>query len=64
MYEPKETMYTEQTVKFPHRSIRGNIYQIILHEIDGNSTWIEPMKNKSAGEMILDWRRSLELMKA
>ena len=24
VYEPKGTMYTDQTGKFPHRSIRGN----------------------------------------
>ena len=42
-------MYTDQTGKFPHRSSRGNRYQMILHEIDGNSAWIEPMKNKIEG---------------
>ena len=46
LYEPKYTMYTYQTGKFPHRSIRRNRYQMIPHEIDVNSTWIEPMKNK------------------
>ena len=56
-------MYTYQTVKFPHRSIQGNIYQMILHEIDSNSTCIEPMKNIIEGNMILAWRRALERMK-
>ena len=37
---------------------------MILHEIDGNYTWIESMKNKTEGEMILAWRRALERMKA
>ena len=56
-------MYIDQTGKFPHRSIRGNRYQVILQEIDCKSTWIEPMKNKTEGGMILSWHRSLERMK-
>ena len=55
--DPKGTVYTDQTGKFPHGSIRGNKYQRILHEIDGNYTWIEPMKNKTEGEKILSRRR-------
>ena len=64
MYEPKGGMYTNQTVKFPCRSIQVNRYQMILREIGGNSTWIEPIKNKTEGGLILDRRRSLEQMKA
>ena len=37
---------------------------MILREIGGNSTWIEPIKNKTEGGLILDRRRSLEQMKA
>ena len=37
---------------------------MILHEIYGNSTWIEPMKNKTEGGVILDQHRALERMKA
>ena len=33
---------------------------MILHEIYGNSTWIETMKNKTEGGMILSRRRALE----
>ena len=36
---------------------------MILHEIDGNSTWIEPMKNNTEGDMILDRIRTLGRMK-
>ena len=46
-------MYKDQTGKFPHRSIRGNRYQMILHEIDGKSTWIEPTKKKDRGGDVL-----------
>ena len=52
-------MYTEQTGKFPHSSSRGINYQMILHEIDGASTWVEGMKNRTEGEMIEVRRRGL-----
>ena len=36
---------------------------MILHDIDSNSTWVEPMKNRTKGEMILARRRALARMK-
>ena len=57
-------MYIDQTGKFPQRLIWGNRYQMILHEIDGNFTWIKTMKNKTERTMILDRRRALEQIKA
>ena len=53
LYEPKTTLFTDQTGRFPQQSSRGNNYQMILHDIDSNSTWVEPMKNRTEGEMIL-----------
>ena len=55
-------MFTDQTGKFPHSSSRGNNYQIVVHDIDRNSTWVEPMKNRKEGEMILAWQRALKQM--
>ena len=46
-------MFSNQTGKLPHASSKGNNYQMIVHEIYGNSTWIDPMKNRTEGEMIL-----------
>ena len=63
VYDPKETIYTDQTGIFLHRYILGNKYQMILHKIDGNSTWIEPMNNKTEVETILAQRRALEIMR-
>ena len=58
-YNPRDTMFTDQTGKFPQSSRRGNNYQIVIHKIDGNSTWVEPMKNRTKGEMILARHRAL-----
>ena len=62
-YDPKGTMYTDQTGKSTHWLSSGKKYQMIPHEIDENPTWIETMKNKTEGEMILAWSRALERMK-
>ena len=55
-------MYTGQTGKFPHLLSCGNKYQIILHEIDGKSIWIEQIKNKTEGGVILARRCALDRM--
>ena len=49
--------------KLPHTSSRGHNYQMVIHNIDGNSTWIEPMKNKTQGEMIKARRNALKRIK-
>ena len=36
---------------------------MVIHKIDGNSTWIEPMKNKTQGEMIKTRRITLKCTK-
>ena len=59
IYNPRDKIYTYQTGKLPHASSRGYNYQMIIHEIDGNSTWVEPMKNKSQEEMIRAQRAAL-----
>ena len=62
-YNPRETIFSNQTLKLLHTSIKGNNYQMIVYKIDGNSTWIDPMKNRTEGEMILSRRRALIRMK-
>ena len=42
-YDPKSTIYTDQTGQFPQRSSRGNKYQMLLHNIDSNSTCVDPI---------------------
>ena len=50
LYEPKGAMYIDQTRNFPHGSSWGNRNQMIRNEIDGNYTWIEPMKKDRGGD--------------
>ena len=63
MYETRETMYTDQTGKCPHISSRGNKYQIIIHDIYSNTTWVETLKDKTIREQIIGRRRSLHQIK-
>ena len=63
IYSPINTMYTYQTGKFPHSSSLGSNSQIIIHEIDGASTWVELMKYRIEGVMIEAQRRGLKRMK-
>ena len=44
VYKPKETMYIDQTGKFPHVLSQGNRYMMVLAHIDSDSIWVEPMK--------------------
>ena len=52
-------LYSNQTVKFPRTSSYGKKYQMILHDIDSNSTWVKPTKNRTKGEIIIDRERAL-----
>ena len=46
VYEPNWNIYIDQAGKLPLRSSQRNKYQMILHEIYDNTTWIEPMKTR------------------
>jgi hypothetical protein len=63
-YDTRNTLYTDQTGKFPHVSSRGFQYHMILYHVDSNSIWVEPTKNKTEGELILARSRALLRMKA
>jgi hypothetical protein len=56
------TLYTDQTGRFPVVSSLGNRYVMVLHHVDSNSSWIEGLKNNSEGELILARRRALARM--
>jgi hypothetical protein len=53
VYDAKATMYSDQTGMFPAVSSEGNNYVMVLHDVDSNSSWSEPMKNQTGGELIL-----------
>ena len=63
VYEPKDTIYTDQTGNFPVVSSRGNKYMMVLVDVDSGSIWAKAMKNRTNGETIQARRRALLRMK-
>ncbi len=62
MYNAKATMSSDQTGKFPAVSSKGNKYVMVLHDVNSNLSWAEPMKNQTGGELILARNRALTRM--
>ena len=56
-------MYTDHTGKLPHFSSWGNRYHMIIHDIDSNSIWVEPIKDRTEGEKMIGRTGELEQMK-
>jgi hypothetical protein len=63
VYNLRNTIYTDQTGKFPHISSLGNQYIMILHNVDSNSSWAEAIKSNTKGKLILAQQRALARMK-
>ena len=53
IHNMSRTLYTNQNGKLLRTSRLGNKYQMILHKINSNSTWFEPMKNLTEGDIII-----------
>jgi hypothetical protein len=45
-------IYTDQPGQFLKKSSRGNQYIMVLAEVDSNAILVEPMKNRTAGEVV------------
>jgi hypothetical protein len=52
IHNATKTMHSNHTACSPATLSRGNKYIMVIVEVDGNYIDAEPMKNKSAGEMI------------
>ena len=51
VYNARETIFSDQTGKFPKRSLRGNKYIMMLVEIDSNASTVAPMKSHQDTKM-------------
>jgi hypothetical protein len=49
----KDTLYMDQTGRFPFVSSLSNCYIMILHHMDSNSSWSKALKKNSKGKLIL-----------
>jgi hypothetical protein len=51
-YDVRETIFSDQTGKFPTQSSHGHKYIMVMVEIDSNAILVEPMKSRKNQEMI------------
>jgi hypothetical protein len=54
--EALRKIWTNQTGRFPKQSNRGNQYIMVLTKSDSSAILVEPMKNRSAGEMVRSYQ--------
>ena len=59
----KETMYSDQTGKFPYLSSKGNRYIMVAYHTDANYMFQEVMKNRTEGQMNKSYQIIVEHMK-
>jgi hypothetical protein len=56
-------MWTDQTGRFPKKSSKGNQYIMVLTESDSDAILVEPMKNRTSGEMIRTYQTLVERLR-
>ena len=64
VYDMRNIMYTDQTGAFPIISCLGNWYLMVSCEIESNAILVEPMKNRSSGEMSKAYKTLMDRLKA
>jgi hypothetical protein len=52
VYNVRETIFSDQTGKFPKRSQKGYKYIMVMVKIDSNAILVEPTKSRKNEEMI------------
>ncbi len=57
------TLYANQTGDFPHVSSHGNRLIMLLHHVNSNSMWVEPLKNQKEPTLIAAQTRALKRMR-
>ncbi len=63
MEDLTEEIHINQTSAFPHTSQCGNRYIMIAVHLDANYIFVEPMKNRTEGEMIRAYQKIINRMK-
>lgn len=63
VHDTNDTMFTDQTGKFPHLSRWGNRYQMVFYHVSSNSVCVEAMKNITEAEIIKARDRAVDRMK-
>ena len=59
-----QKMYTDQTGRFPTQSYRGMQYIMVLYEISSNAILVEPLRNRTSGEMVAAYSNLVDRLEA
>ena len=51
VYNTRDTIFSDQTGKFPHLSSSGNHYLMVMVDIDSSAILVEPIKNRTDPEL-------------
>ena len=63
VYYVRETVFTDQTGKFPTRSQSGNKYLMVMVDIDSSGILVEPIKNRTDPELMRGYEKLLLRLK-
>lgn len=55
--------YSDQTGRFPVQSSSGNNYIFILYHFNSNGILAQPIKNRSATEILQAWKKCFDILK-
>ena len=56
-------IFTDQTGRFPKKTSCGNQYIMVLINVDSDAILVEPMKNRTSGEMILAYQTLIDRLR-
>ena len=56
-------IYSDQNGKFPVTSFYGHKYIMVLFDLDSNNILSEPMRNRTASEMMKLYKKLIDLLK-
>eukprot|EP00804_Cyclotella_cryptica_P003621 CCRYP_002237-RA/>CCRYP_002237-RA protein AED:0.34 eAED:0.34 QI:0/-1/0/1/-1/1/1/0/435 len=51
IYDTFDTIFSDQTRKFPHRSLSGYYYLMVMVDIDSSAILVKPIKNRTDPEL-------------
>jgi len=61
--EMERKMYSDQTGRFPARSYKGMQYVMVVFDTISNAILVEPMRDRTAGEMVAAYQKSIDRLK-
>ena len=63
VYDVRNTVFSDQTGKFPTQSQRGNKYIIVMVDIDSNVILVEPINSRKYPELTRAYRTMMTRLK-